>query len=59
MYQTVEARPEPSQAYAKINFFARIVNVFKLMFLTIFAQSSIMDTWRTLIRTMTCYDAES
>ena len=44
MYQTVEARPEPSQAYAKINFFARIVNVFKLMFLTIFAQSSIMDT---------------
>ena len=34
MYQFEEARPGPSQA-SKINLFARIANVFKLMLLAI------------------------
>ena len=40
MYQYTEAHPGPSQA-PKVNSFARIVNVFKLMLLTTFVQSLI------------------
>ena len=42
MYPSAEARPGPSQA-TKINLFARIVKVLKLMLPTIFVKSSIMD----------------
>ena len=42
MYQSAEARPEPSQAF-KINLFARTVNVFKLTLLTIFVKNTIKD----------------
>ena len=42
MFPSVETRPGPSQAI-KINLFARIVKVWKLMLLTIFAKSAILD----------------
>ena len=42
MYQSAEAQPGPSEA-SKINFFARIVNVFKLTLLSVFDKSTIMD----------------
>ena len=38
MYQSAEACPEPSQA-STTNAFVRIVNVFRLTLLTIFAKS--------------------
>ena len=37
MYQSKEIRPGPSQA-SEINFFASIINEFKLMLLTVFYQ---------------------
>ena len=36
MYQSSEARPGPSQA-SKINLFVKIVNVFRITLLSIFA----------------------
>ena len=42
MYQSAEAHPGLSQAF-KNNFFARIVDVFKLTLLTIFAKCTIMN----------------
>ena len=42
IYQSAEARPRPSQS-SKINSFARIVNVFKVMLLTIYVKSTVMD----------------
>ena len=38
MYQSAEVRPAPRQA-SKVNLFVRIVNVFGLTLLTIFAKS--------------------
>ena len=46
MYQSAEARPAPRQA-SKINFFVRIVNVFRLTLLSIFAKS-IFCLWPVL-----------
>ena len=42
MCPSAEARPGPSQA-SKINLSARILNVFKLTFLNIFAKSTIKN----------------
>ena len=42
MYPSAETRPGLSQA-TKINLFARIVEIFKLMLPTIFVRSTIMD----------------
>ena len=42
MYQSAEVRPEPSQV-SNTNLFARIINVFKPMLLTIFVKSTIID----------------
>ena len=42
MYRSAETHSVPSQAN-KINLFARIVKVVKLMLLTIFVKSTIMD----------------
>ena len=52
MYHSAETRPVPNQA-TKINFFARIVKVFKLMLLTIFVKSTIMDASTALITPVT------
>ena len=41
MYPSAEKRPGPSQA-SKISLLARLVEVFKLMLLTIFVKSTIM-----------------
>ena len=57
MYRSAEARPGPSQE-SKISVFTRIVNVFKLMFLIIFAKSTIMDVSRVLITPLTCSNTE-
>ena len=38
MYQSAETHPTPSQA-SKINIFVKIINVFRLTLLTIFAKS--------------------
>ena len=54
MYQSAEARPGLWQA-SKINLFARIVNIFKLTLLNIFAKSTILDVWRAL----TCSNADN
>ena len=56
MYQSAEAYPRPSKIY-KINLFARIVNLFKLTLLTIFAKSNTMYVWRALITPLICSNA--
>ena len=52
MHLYAETRPGPSQA-TKIKLFAGIVEVFKLMLLTIFA-NTIMDIGRALITPLIC-----
>ena len=56
MYQSEQAHSGPSQTF-KINLFARIVNVFKLTLLTIFAKSTIMDVLIALTARLTCSNA--
>ena len=56
MYQSPEAHPGPSQAF-KVNLYARIVDIIKLMLITIFANSTIMYVLRALIKPLTCSNA--
>ena len=56
MYQSEQVHSGPSQTF-KINLFARIVNVFKLTLLTIFAKSTIMDFLIALTARLTCSNA--
>ena len=58
MYQSVEAHSRLSLVF-KTKFFARIVNVFKLMLLSIFVKVTIVDVCRALIQPLACSDAGS
>ena len=58
MYQSVEAHSRLSHVF-KTKFFARIVNVFKLMLLSIFVKVTIVDVCRALIQPLACSDAGS
>ena len=53
---SAQARPGPSQTI-KSNVFARIVKVFKLMLLTVFVKSTIMDVWTALKTPLNCSNA--
>ena len=56
MYPSAETRPGPNQG-TEISLFARMVSIFKLVLLTIFLQSTIMDFGRALITPLTCTNA--
>ena len=48
MYPPTKAHYGPNGA-SKMELFAKIVYVFKLMLLTIFAKNSVVDIWRALV----------
>ena len=56
MYQSADAHPGLSQA-SKINLFGKIINVFKLMLLTTFVESTIMDVLRALFTSLSYSNA--
>ena len=56
MYPPVEAPPRPSPV-TKINLFARMINAFELMLLTIFVKITSMAVLRSLITYLGCYNA--